>query len=65
MTFKDFWRKGSYINNVLVEDVDGNELYLGRGKRLNAKDFNDYLVYSFSVERSLLIISVYKEGSEA
>lgn len=34
MAFKDFWRKGSYINNVMVE-------------------------------RSLLIISVYKEGSEA
>ena len=65
MTFKEFWRKGSYINNVLVEDVDGNELYSGHGRRLNVKEFNEYSVDSFSVERSLLIITVYKEGSEA
>ena len=61
MTFKDFWRKATYINRVVVEDIDGNELYNGTGRRLSVKDFKEYFVDSFSVERALLIISVTKK----
>ena len=61
MKFKDFWRLGFYINRVAIQMEDGEVLYEGTGKRLPVKDFTDYKVTSFSIERSTLIIIIESE----
>ena len=61
MKFKDFWRLGFYINRVTIQTEDGEVLYAGIGKRIQASDFTDYKVIMFSMERSMLIITVESE----
>ena len=61
MKFKDFWRLGFYINRVVIQNEDNEMLYEGIGKRLPVKDFTDYKVTSFSIERSTLVITVESE----
>jgi len=60
MKFKEFWKKGYYINRVTVDDIDGNRLYDGFGKRLKVSEFEEYEIEQFSIERSTLMITVVK-----
>ena len=61
MKFKDFWRLGFYINRVTIQTEDGEVLYTGIGRRMQVNDFTDYKVTMFSIERSMLIITVESE----